>query len=410
MKSKRARGTGSLFKRPRSPFWWISFHQNGELIRESTGTELKTKAQALLTQRLQEVNTGMFVSDNSSLTVADLFELVKADYAVHHPRSLNTLLFSRWQPKRNPTNRTTLAGFFGHMKATKVTREMIKTYRDRRRAEIQAKYPIAAAQAKQRKHGEMVGYGTINKELDVLRKAYQLAVEERKLNERQVPNFMKLRLPENKRQGFVKDDSYKGLVNACTDVGGLWLRTCFEIGYTYGWRVDEIRNLKVENVDLTERQLVIYETKNNDGKVAPIRSELLLSLLKECCDGKGKNDFVFTKPNGQHVSYWSFRNCWLKVCRLTGHDGVLFHDLRRSALSNAVKRGVPKKVAMALSGHKTESVFHRYVIIETEDVAEAVDRIERKRAENLDKTHQTHTTTTTPTQPPSPSTTSNSIQ
>jgi hypothetical protein len=42
-----------------------------------------------------------------------------------------------------------------------------------------------------------------------------------------------------------------------------------------------------------------------------------------------------------------------------------------------MKAGVNEKVAMAISGHKTRSVFDRYHIIDTEDVVEAMRRVQR---------------------------------
>jgi integrase len=76
----------------------------------------------------------------------------------------------------------------------------------------------------------------------------------------------------------------------------------------------------------------------------------------------------------------SFRKKWESAVRKAGLPGRLFHDFRRSAVRNLVRAGVPAKIAMQLTGHKTRSIFERYNITEeSEDLNNAVARLAEYR-------------------------------
>lgn len=76
----------------------------------------------------------------------------------------------------------------------------------------------------------------------------------------------------------------------------------------------------------------------------------------------------------------SHMNGWVDACRRAGLSGLLFHDLRRSAVRNMKKAGLQDLEAMRISGHLTRNVFDRYNIIDEDDLADAGKRLEEYAA------------------------------
>ena len=66
-----------------------------------------------------------------------------------------------------------------------------------------------------------------------------------------------------------------------------------------------------------------------------------------------------------------------KACATAKIEGLLVHDLRRSAVRNLMNTGVQQAVAMKISGHRDASVFQRYNVVYTKQTADAMQRIQR---------------------------------
>jgi len=83
-------------------------------------------------------------------------------------------------------------------------------------------------------------------------------------------------------------------------------------------------------------------------------------------------DLVFHwngKPLGSHLKGWD------TGCAAADLKGLLFHDLRRSAVRNMERAGIPRAVAMSITGHRTESVYRHYDIVAESDLQAAGEKL-----------------------------------
>jgi integrase len=97
-------------------------------------------------------------------------------------------------------------------------------------------------------------------------------------------------------------------------------------------------------------------------------------LVTASIQGKPGNDFVFTHDDGSPVK--DFRGAWKAMFRDAGVERKLLHDMRRSAVRNAIRRGVDRDTVKKMSGHLTDAVFSRYNIQAVDDLEDAAQKIE----------------------------------
>jgi len=354
--TRRPRGTGRLYLQNHSPKWMVQYYRNGTIHRESSGTADRRKAEKFLQKRLAEVSTGNFIGPRiERITVAELIDDLFRKYGTGEIEGKKSLAWSerRWNKHLKP--------FFGDVRAVQVGTDMLSRY-------VEERQKAGASNA------------SINRELALLRRAFQIGFEANPRKVAQVPPIPRLE-ENNVRKGFLTDEQYDRLAKECA-AEGLWLRAMLAVAYNFGWRKGELR-LRVEQVNLLERtiRLEVGTTKNGEGRIVNMTDEVY-ELLKFCVQGKQPQDFVFTRADGKPVK--DFRGAWRNACERAEVPNLLVHDLRRSAARNLRREGESSDVIMLVGGWKTPSVFARYNIIDENDLKRAAERLNEKRRRRIE--------------------------
>lgn len=108
-------------------------------------------------------------------------------------------------------------------------------------------------------------------------------------------------------------------------------------------------------------------TKNGEGRSFPFTADIETILKGQLAEHERLKaagticPFVFHR-DGERIR--EFRTAWKNACKAAGCPGNLIHDMRRSAVRTFERAGVPRSVAMSIVGHKTESIYRRYAIVD----------------------------------------------
>lgn len=73
----------------------------------------------------------------------------------------------------------------------------------------------------------------------------------------------------------------------------------------------------------------------------------------------------------------SFPRAWLTACKAAGIPDRIPHDFRRTAVRNLERAGVPRSTAMKMVGHKTESIYRRYAIVDEAMLKDGAAQLQR---------------------------------
>jgi integrase len=341
---------GHLYQR--GAVWWVKYYVNGRPVRESTGAAKEKEAERFLKQREGRAAAGLPLLPRADRV---RYEEAAKDLRAHYETT----------GSRNPDEAGKrfkhLDGFFTGCRLANIGGADAAAY-------------IAHRQA------QKAANGTINRELAVLTRMLRLAYENGKLLRLPVIRKLKEAAP---RAGFFERDAFLAVRRRLPED----LQLAVNLAYTYGWRMQsEVLSLERRQLDLEAGTLRLEPgtTKNGEGREVYLTPDIKSALTAQQARVDALQralgrivPYVFPHLHGRHRGQGrkDFRKAWATACKNAGAPGMLRHDLRRTAVRNMVNAGVPERVAMSVTGHKTRSVFDRYHIVSAGDLQDVARRL-----------------------------------
>jgi integrase len=358
----RMRGMGSVFQRRYrnrkgesvlTKTFTIQYLVSGRVKRESTPFTKKKEAIDFLKQRLSDLQAGR-VSIRADLTFEDLSKLIVIDYKNNSRKNLYNLEKSII-PK--------LTDAFGGCMVMGIRTAQVEEYKTGRRL-------AGAAPA------------TINRELAALKRMFRLGIRQEKIT---VMPYIGLLAEHNVRKGFLERAQFMIILEHVPE----HCRALFEVGYITGWRVEsELLTRQWSNVQFRGAGCLRIEPgeakDSTQGREFPFTAWLrdVLERQRHRVDEIEKQTeriipWVFCREDGKCLT--NFRDRWAAACAKVGIKRIP-HDFRRTAVRNLELAGVPRSTAMAMVGHKTESIYRRYSIQDAMTLASGAAKLDALHA------------------------------
>jgi integrase len=231
---------------------------------------------------------------------------------------------------------------------------------------------------------------TINRELSALRRGLQVAVNEGLINV-PLPRLEKLQ-ENNTRTGFVEDEAYCAILKHLPEhQQAVW---CY--AYRLGIRKGQLLKLrsewvlpywgepepyiKVPGFDADGRRI----TKNGKPHTIPLYHPDLRAFTEMVLARRDAKCPYLFQYRGKRLK--NIRTGFEQACKAAGYPKMIFHDTRRSAVKRMEDAGIPRREAMQITGHATESVYKRYDIGSEKGAIEAGRKL--REFEQRKPTHQ----------------------
>ena len=280
--------------------WYIEFYHQGRVIRRSAGTEDERKAGKFLIAELAKARSagGAYGMEQERLTFDVLIEDVGDDYKIKGKRSLRSLRVRMIH----------LRPIFGGTRALKINTAMMVRYQRNRL-------------------GEGATPASVNREIALLKRAFNLAAKNGVISRANVPAFPQQLEENNVREGFVDRAGFEAVRDAMPD----YPHDPLTFAFRTGWRIGAVRGLRWNSVDYAGRMITLERSnsKNKRPWLLPLDDPELFAVVERAWQRRRPDCLHVFHHEGRPLAESTFRKFWPKATAKAGLSGLLIHDLRR---------------------------------------------------------------------------------
>jgi integrase len=334
-----------MFKRS-GGIWWTCIRHNGKKIQQSLQTTDRKLAKSIEAKIRTEIVEGSYFEKliGSKKTFKDLVERFMKEHA---PKvSINTQRSYTFSLKH-------LTPYFRETNLTSITPKMISRYKVLRKDEGTAP-------------------ASINRELAMISKAFNLAVKEWEwLKDNPVSRVSKEK-ENNERDRWLTEDEERRLIENSPE----WLGEIIVFALNTGLRQGELISLEWSRVNIFNKTILIDITKNGEQRTVPLNKHALNVIEKRLKTKSLKNDYVFLNRYGGKVNPFSLGHTFRKSLEKAEIINFRFHDLRHCAATRMSQRGVDLYKISKLLGHKDIKMTQRYAHHCAESLRSGVEALE----------------------------------
>ncbi len=327
----------------------MSFSYKGRQIRRSTEVDDKKLAESIYYKVRTQIKEGKWfeIPPDADKTFKDMMDRYMEEHSIPKKASSG----------RDKTSLKRLLPFFGNYTLLQITPKLINEYKNKRRV-------------------EGISTGSINRELALMKHAFNLACREWEwIRDNPVKRVSMEKEPPSRDRWLRYDEEERLLLQS-----PVWLQEVIIFAVETGCRQGEMLSLAWRDVDLFKRIVTIFGKKTGGKRTIPL-STRAFELLKE----KGKvrmlkGDIVFCF-NGGKINQNTLSSAFKKARREANIEGFRFHDLRHTFATRMAQAGVDPYTIQRLLGHRTASMTQRYAHHSIDSLRRGFDVFEKVREE-----------------------------